>query len=486
MKARQTRRTQIACLAFAAIALSLGPAHPIAAEPNDRVSATGSAAEASSKLTRPSDAVGDDDGNLYIADTANHRVQRVSVDGTVTTLAGTGTPGSSGDGGLATEAAMNAPAGIALATDGSIFVSDGRNNRIRRIAPDGVITTVAGRAYGDASIVDIDLRGPSDIALDSSGRLYIADSWSHRIVRVDLSNRKWSVVAGTGQPGFSNEGGSATSAKLEVPKGLTIDFAGNLFIADTGNNVIRRVDATTGFITTVAGRQQAGRHGDGGEATASYLFGPMGIDFDDDGNLFIADTYNDLVRRVDADSGRIGTVTLRSGELARPTAVDITESGMLVVTDTGNDRVISMALDGLLPDPAGPSVPAGIEFDPSIGGELGGATGNSGLVARLYMAVFSRQPDGAGFDYWVEAMRLGAGEATVASSFVASQEFATTYDGLGDEAFLDRIYVNVMGRVGDSAGRAYWLSQMERGMDRASVLLYFADSTEFRALTGTN
>ena len=486
MKARLTRRTEIAGLAFAAIALTLGPVHPIAAETNDRAPGIGNAAQASPKLTRPSDAVSDDEGNLYIADTANHRVQRVSADGTVSTLAGTGTPGSSGDGGRAIEAALNAPAGIALASDGSIFVADGRNNRIRRISPDGVITTVAGRADGEAAIVDIDLRGPSDITLDSTGRLYIADSWSHRIVRVDLSNQKWSVVAGTGQAGFSNEGGSATSAKLEVPKGITIDDDGNLFIADTGNNVIRRVDAATGFITTVAGQQQAGRHGDGGPATDAYLFGPKGIDIDDDGNLFIADTYNDLVRRVDAETDKISTVVIRSGALARPNAVDITDSGRLVVTDTGNDRVISMMLDGRVPDPAGPTIPAEVDFDPSITGEHAGTTGDSGLIARLYMAVFSRQPDGPGFDYWVETMRLGAGELTVASSFVASDEFATTYDGLDDEAFLDRLYVNVMGRIGDSTGRTYWLDQMDHGMGRASVLLYFADSAEFRALTGTN
>jgi RHS repeat-associated protein len=247
------------------------------------------------------------DGSLYIADSINSRIRRVGPDGIITTVAGTGTVGYSGDGGPATGAQLGTPNGIAVSPDGGLYIADYFNNSIRRVGPDGIITTVAGTGAsgysGDGGpATNAMLFGPGGVALSPDGSLYIADSG--RIRRVG-SDGIITTVAGTGASGYSGDGGPATGAMLG-PTGVALSPDGSLYIADSGNSRIRRV-GPDGIITTVAGTGASGYSGDGGPATGAMLFGPGGVALSPDGSLYIADSVNNRIRRVGPD-GIITTV----------------------------------------------------------------------------------------------------------------------------------------------------------------------------------
>jgi sugar lactone lactonase YvrE len=228
-------------------------------------------------------------GNVYIADLGNKRIRKVSG-GTITTIAGNGAAGFSGDGGPATSASLSAPYGVALDSTGSLYTADNDNNRIRKVSG-GTITTVAGNGNlgfsGDGGpATSASLAQPEGLAVDSSGNLYIADTRNHRIRK--LSGGTITTIAGNGTPGFSGDGGPATSASLYNPGGVAVDSAGNLYIADSNNNRIRKVSG--GTITTVAGNGNAGFSGDGGPATSASLNYPIGIAVDSAGDLYTADS----------------------------------------------------------------------------------------------------------------------------------------------------------------------------------------------------
>lgn len=256
----------------------------------------------------------DNAGNLYLSDTFNDRIRRVDVDtGVITNVAGTGAEGFSGDGGLATSAELNDPTGIAIAASGELFFADSRNHTVRRVDTDGVITTVAGTGVpgdsGDGDLADAaQLRGPTDVAVDADGHLYVADSGNHRVRRVDADSGLIATVAGTGTAGFSDEDEVAVLAALDDPLGVAVDGGGHLFIADHRNQRVRRVDAVSGLIATVVGTGAANFLGDGGPATAAALRFPHDIAIRDDGDLYIADFVNHLVRRVRAGTDVITTV----------------------------------------------------------------------------------------------------------------------------------------------------------------------------------
>ena len=208
------------------------------------------------RLIRPFGVALDDAGNLYIADRDDPRIRKVDAGGTITTVAGIRTRGFSGDGGPATSAQINSPRGVALDGAGNLYIVDTGNNRIRKVDTSGIITTVAGT--GDAGFsgdggpaTSARLSGPRGVALDDAGNLYIADRDNNRIRKVDTSGTI-TTVAGTGDAGFSGDGGPALSATLNGPSGVALDGAGNLYIAEFGNSRIRKVD-TSGTITTVAG-----------------------------------------------------------------------------------------------------------------------------------------------------------------------------------------------------------------------------------------
>jgi uncharacterized repeat protein (TIGR01451 family) len=301
----------------------------------------------------------DANGNLFIADSNNNRIRRVdAVTGAVTTVAGNGVSSYQGDGGSAILAALYNPTAVAVDGSGNLFIADTYNNRVRRVnAATGVISTVAGNGNtsfsGDTGLATAaSLYSPQGLALDSQGNLFIAESSNHRIRRVDAATGIITTVAGNGAGGFSGDSSAATAASLWYPRGVTLDSSGNLYIADTSNYRIRRVDAATGIITTVAGSSACCGSGDGGAATAAGLSYPGGTAVDRAGNLYIADSNSNRVRRVDAASGIITTIAGAGGNgfsgdggpaakaaLNGPASVALDATGNVYIADSGNYRV---------------------------------------------------------------------------------------------------------------------------------------------------
>jgi len=243
-------------------------------------------------------------GDVYIADTSNWVVLKIDhATRSVSTVAGNGNQGSSGNGGPATSAQLDYPYGIAVDSSGNLYIAQlSINSVVRKVDTSGIITTVAGKGTpgysGDGGLAtNASLNYPQAVAVDSSGNLYIADS-SNYLIRKVAPNGIISTVAGTGINGHSGDGGPATAAEVNFPEAVTVDPAGNLYISE-GDNIVRKVD-TSGNISTVAGNVHlaGGYGGDGNVATAATLFGPWGLAFDPSGNLLIADRLNHRIRKV--------------------------------------------------------------------------------------------------------------------------------------------------------------------------------------------
>src|ERR1700739_274021 len=317
----------------------------------------GTAAAAS--LSDPFGVAADTVGNLYIADTSNHRVRRIDTSGIITTVAGNGAEGFSGDGGPATDATLNTPIGVAVDRAGNLYIADAFNNRIRKVNVTGVITTVAGngdaRFSGDhAAATNASLGAPFGVAVDAVGNLYIADTSNHRIRKVDAFGMI-TTVAGKGTEGFSGDGGPARQARLNFPTGVTVDRAGKLFITDQSNNRIREV-STAGVITTVVGNGDAGFSVDHAAATRASLNQPVGTAVDAADALYIADTSNHRIRKVSAD----GMVTTVAGDgiggfsgdgsaatkasLNSPGGVAVDAAGNIYIADSYNNRVRKLSV----------------------------------------------------------------------------------------------------------------------------------------------
>ena len=250
-----------------------------------RVDSNGVITTVAGSLNFPVGVALDASGDLYLADTGSSRVRRLDSKGIITTVAG---GGSGGDGGLATNASLNQPYGLAVSASGNLYIADYGNNRVRRVDANGIITTVAGNESfgfsGDGgAATNASLNGPASVGLDAFGNLYLADNGNYRVRRV-ATNGVIATVAGNELGGYSGDGGAATAASLLSPSGVALDAFGNLYIADMGNNRIRQV-GTNGIITTFAGMGSAGFFGDGGAATSAGLRSPISVTLDAPGNL---------------------------------------------------------------------------------------------------------------------------------------------------------------------------------------------------------
>jgi sugar lactone lactonase YvrE len=266
----------------------------------------------SAELTHPYGVVVDASGTLYFSEFSGHRVRKVTRDGTISTYAGTGEAGHGGDDGPAASAHLNYPRGVAVDSTGALYIADAGNHRVRKVAADGTISTVAGTGRagfsGDgAPATAAELDRPYGVAVDGAGCVYIADHNNHRIRRI-TPDGTISTFAGTGEPGSEGDGADAGSAQLKEPHAVVVDGTGALYIADAGNHRVRRV-APDGTISTVAGTGQEGFGGDGGAAEAAQLNCPAAVALDSAGCLYIGDQYNHRVRKVAAD----GTITTVAG-----------------------------------------------------------------------------------------------------------------------------------------------------------------------------
>jgi sugar lactone lactonase YvrE len=305
------------------------------------------------RVNLPRDTAVAPDGSLYIADTSNNRIRRIRPSGTISTVAGTGARAYGGDGGPAKAASLSLPHDVTVADSGVVFVADANNHRVRRIAVDGIITTVAGNgsrgSSGDGGPARrARLMNPKSVALFGGG-LYVADL-SNSVRRVDLATGTITTVVGTGTAGYSGDGGPARAATLHGPQRIAFDPSGNLYIADTLNHVVRRVDATSRVITTVAGTGTAGFNGDG-PALRTRLSFPRGIAVADRSTLFVADSDNHRVRRLDLTEDTLTTVVgdgtagyrgdggpAERARVSNPRGLTV-DGGALVVADTMNSAI---------------------------------------------------------------------------------------------------------------------------------------------------
>jgi|GEM_PF-663722 len=324
----------------------------------------------SASMAGPTGVAVDGSGKVYIADEGNN-VIRVVSGGIINTAAGNTTPGFSGDGGSTFNASLFFPLGAAVDGSGNLFISDSGNQRIRKVTPDGTITTVAGNGgngydAGATNAVNTSLNNPFGIAVDSAGNLYIADE-SNNVVRKVTPAGLISTIAGGGAScpdavDTLGDGCLATSAKLSRPEAVAFDPSGNLYIADRGNRRIRKV--TAGIISTVAGNGSLSSTGDGGPATAAGIGNPYGVAIDKDGNLLIADNYNCVVRRV--SGGNISTVAGNGSSSATgdggpataagigcPTAVAADSAGNFFIPDSLNNVVRMVDSSGTISTIAG-------------------------------------------------------------------------------------------------------------------------------------
>ena len=254
-----------------------------------------------SSLSRPAGVALHSSGSLYIADSFHYRVRKVTTSGIISTIAGGSSPSYSGDGGAATSAGLVSPYAVAFDALGCLYIADYGNSRIRKVDANGIITTVAGNgtlAYsGDGGFgTNASLRYPYGLAADTAGNLFIADRGNNRIRKVSSAG-VITTVAGNGNAGSSGDGGVATNASLSSPAGVCLDITGNLYIADSAGNRIRRVDSN-GLISTLAGNGIGAYSGDGGAAANASLSYPCGLGLDLAGNLYIADYGNNVIRKI--------------------------------------------------------------------------------------------------------------------------------------------------------------------------------------------
>ena len=474
----------------------------------------------SAKLNAPQGIGIDSNRNIYIGDTSNHCIRKVTPGGTITTIAGTGTAGFAGDGGPATSALLNQPVGVSVDSSGNIYVADYWNQRVRMITPGGTISTVAGTGTGGNSgdgglATAANLGNPMDVRLDTAGNLYVTNYSSHTIRKITRAGII-STVVGTGTGGYAVGGnGLATSTPLKTPVNLALDSAGNLYVADYGNHCVRKI-VIGGIMSTVAGiGETPGYTGDSGLATAGKITYPLGIAFDSGDNLYITESVSvHRIRVVTCPVTTIaGTGTLSAsatapngdGGLATaatfnwPTCITLDAVNNIYLADTGNHRIRKFTVGGNISTLAGTGVggwqdtlvgsarlnaPYGLVFDAS-GNLIFSETGRIRKITFQPNPVDIIDPTGICVDSsnnvyiagnwsykvvkvapttWVPTVIAGSGSVGYAAGQGAAAQIGRTYP-----IFVDASN-NVF--VGDITNNAIW-----KITPSGAVSIYFSSTT---------
>jgi len=296
----------------------------------------GTAGSGGNQLNAPQAVAVDAAGNVYIADTQNARIVKVTPAGSASTVAGNGTPGYGGDGGAATSAQIYTPTGLAVDTKGNLYIADYQNHRIRMVTPGGTISTVAGngnQGYGGdgGPAANALLNYPAGVAVDSGGNLYIAD-WGNYVIRKVLTNGTIATIAGTHAPGYTGDGGLAVQAQMSGPTDVAVDSSWNVYFTD-GSSRVREI-FTSGFINAIAGNGTPGYSGDGGAATAAQINVPAGLAVSSSGNVYVADSNNNAVRMLQPLAGGLSISVVgnsasgQTGLIAPGELVSLFGSGM--------------------------------------------------------------------------------------------------------------------------------------------------------------
>ena len=474
----------------------------------------------SAVLLAPTDVVLDPAGNVYVVEWLGHRVRKILASGVITTLAGTGDWGISGDGGPAVQAQLNHPVAIASDSDGNVYVAERDGHRLRKIDASGVITTVAGtgdwgdeRDGGPAS--DAALARPLGLASDSEGNVYVSSR--NKIRRIDQSGII-TTFAGTGQRGSIGDGGSAVTARLPDPHGISFDAAGNLYVAGWDSNRVRRIE-TTGVVTTLAGAGELGYSGDGGSATEARLHHPLGIAADSAGNVYVTEDGGGRVRKIDAgglittmagtgDSGFGGDGGPATNSRVSPFGIAAGTDGSLYIAEPWNRRIRRIDESGIITTFAGIGYPErvdGLASEAQLEAPRGVAVhasgdlvfgewgrlwklNTAGEVARLNLTAAEGDPDLEGIEdialdtagnlYVAEqdGRRISRINATgVMSRFAGTGERGTSGDGgPASEARLE----HPRGVAVDSLGNVYIADRggdRIRKVDGSGAISMFAD-----------
>ena len=317
----------------------------------------------------PSDIALDNSGNMFVADLHSNCIRKVDSNGVVTTLAGNRLAGRADGTGTGNPPSFNYPFGVAVDTSGNMFIADSGNNVIRKMTPDGVVTTLAGSGnsgFADGTGINASFYGLHDLAIDTSGNLFVVDQLNNRIRKIVISTGVVTTIAGNGVSGYAD--GAGTSASFKYPGGIAIDRNGNLFIADSDNHRIRRIIISTGVVSTLAGSGSSGSTN--GTGTSATFWVPYGMAVDISGNLFVADSWNHIIRKITFPNGLIpngGVVSTLAGNVvggfadgsatvARftyPYAVAVDTAGNVYVADKQNGRIRKVTSAGVVSTIAG-------------------------------------------------------------------------------------------------------------------------------------
>ena len=427
-----------------------------------RVAADGIAATLAA-LIHPSDVAVGPAGNVYVSEWFGHRVRKIDAAGVISTFAGIGEWGFSGDGGLAVEAKLNHPFAIATDADGNVYVAEREGHRVRKIDTSGKITTLAGTggsgSGGDGvPASEVPIPRPLGVAVDPDGNVYVASS--HRVLRIDGSGII-TTIAGTGDRGFNGDGGPAVAAQLGDPHGLSLDATGNFYMADRDSNRIRRID-TAGVITTFAGTGETGFDGDGGPAKEARLHHPLGVVADPAGNLYVGENGGGRVRRIDTagvittfagtgDSGYRGDGGPATQAQVDPFGVAVGTDGIVYSAEPGNSRVRRIDASGTI------TTFAGTDYAVPVGGPATEA------LLDFPRGVAVRSSGEVVFGEWSVLWKLD-GAGAVARLALQSDTGNTRLEGVADIAV-------------DSAGNLYVAEQRGhriRRIDLAGKITPFA------------